>query len=165
MELAEILDVFEQLLTASRHPDIVSVRRYGRDTTPGGPSPAGVAVKYQSGSHAFLAGGLGDNEIPLPVPDVLPPPRRRASRLAIFAVQLLEVARPAQFRAWRLVGFPDVGPEAERGRFPAGVSVACADGTRMLLRVTAGSGPAGDPAEEPFPDWKIPAELAATSGG
>jgi hypothetical protein len=162
VQLAEILDVFEQLLTASGHPDIVSVRRYGTDTAPGGPSPAGVAVKYQSGSHAFLAGGLGDGEIPIPVPDVMPGPKRRASRLAVFAVQLLDVARPAQFKAWRLIALPDVGPEAERGQFPAGVSVICADGTRMLLLVTAGSGPAGDPAEEPFPGWTIPAELAAT---
>jgi hypothetical protein len=161
VQLAEILDVFEQLLTASGHPDIVSVRRYGTDTAPGGPSPAGVAVKYQSGSHAYLAGGTGAGEVPLAVPEVMPPPKRRASRLAIFAVQLLDVARPEVFKAWRLVALPDGGPDGERGStFPAGVSLVCADGTRMLLRVTAGSGQQGDPDEDPFPDYVIPADLA-----
>jgi len=156
MQLAQVLDVFEGLLVASKHPDIVEIERYGRDVAPGGSSPAGVKARYQSGSEAYLWGAVWPGEIPITVPDEMPPPKRRADRMAIFAVQLLDVARPDVFTSWQLVAFPDLGPTDERGKSAAGVSLVCSDGTKMLLRVTAGSGPSGDPAEDPFPDYRIP---------
>jgi hypothetical protein len=159
VKLAEVLDVFEGLFAAAQHPDIVSVGRYGSDMQPGGQSPAGVKVKHLSGSEAYLWGAVVRNDaVPAPVPEALPAPRLRAPRIAILAAKLLDVARPAQFKAWRLVAFPDLGPEP--GVTSLGVEVVCADGTKMLLRATAGSGPAGDPADEPAPDYRIPAVLA-----
>ena len=160
VQLAEVLDVIEGLLIASKHPDITSISRYGRDTAPGGGSPAGVCVKYQSASEGYIWGAVEPDETPIPIPQVMPRPRLRAPRLAIFVAQLLDVARPAQFKAWRLVAIPGVGPVTEQGTWPAGVSLICADGTKMMLRATAGSGPT-DPAEEPFPDYTIPEEVSS----
>ncbi|MEU4214053.1 hypothetical protein [Actinoplanes sp. NPDC026623] len=154
MQLAQVLDVLEGLFAASEHPDIKEIERYGHDTAPGGGSPAGVKVKHDSGSEAYLWGAVWPGAKPIPVPDEPLPPRYRASRLAVLAVQLLDVARPTQFRSWQLVAFPDLGPQP--GVSPAGVSIVCSDGTAMLLRVTAGSGPVGDPADDPFPDYRIP---------
>ncbi|HEX8346745.1 MAG TPA: hypothetical protein VF657_18675 [Actinoplanes sp.] len=154
MQLAQILDVFEGLFLASDHPDIVKVERYGKDVSPGGNSPAGVRVKHGTGSEAYLWGAVHPGAKPIPIPDVLPAPRYRAPRIAILAVQLLDAARPSEFRTWQLVAFSDLGHE--RGVTPMGVNVVCNDGTAMLLRATAGSGPAGDPAEDPCPDYRIP---------
>jgi hypothetical protein len=153
MQLAQVLDVFEGMLVASEHPDIASVGRYGRDLVPGGQSPAGVKVQHQSGSWTYLFGAIHPGEIPVPIPDVLPRPKLRAPRMAIFAAQLLDVARPDVFRSWQLVAFQDLGHE--RGVTPLGISLVCSDGTKMLLRATAGSGPT-DPEDEPAPEYRIP---------
>lgn len=158
MQLTQVLDVMETLLGAAAHPEIEAVERYGADTAPGGPSPAGVRVRYVDGALAYLWGGVWAGETDLPTPEVLPPPAgRRPDRLAVLAVWLLDAARPARLRSWQLVACPDLGPTAERGKAPRGVRVVCADGTSLLLRVTAAGGPERAPDREPFPDWKVPA--------
>ncbi|RZU52077.1 hypothetical protein EV385_3918 [Krasilnikovia cinnamomea] len=165
MRLAEILDVIEVVLNASEHPDIVQVDRYGDATEPWGPniqtsksrSISGVRVRFQSSASAMIFGAIWPGETPVPVPDEMPPPARRAPRLAIFVVQLLDVARPTKFRSWQLVALSDLGPTDARGSSPSGVSLVCADGTKMLLRVTGASASIGvDPETEPFPDYVMP---------
>ena len=161
LQLTQVLDVIEGLLVASQHPDIVLIRRYGKDATPGGNSPAGVCVKHCSGSEAYIWGAVHPGEIPIPVPEVLPAPERRADRLAVLVTQLLDVARPEQFRSWQLVAFPDLGPVEEQGKSAAGISLVCADGTKVMLRTTAGSGQTGDPAEEPAPGYVLPEAVSS----
>lgn len=165
MKLAQILDVIEGVLIASEHPEIVEVERYGNATEPWGPTVAesrsksisGVMVKYSSSSTASIWGGVQPGEIVIPMPEEMPPIGRRAPRLAIFVAQLLDVARPAPFASWRLSGFPDLGLESDRGKWPSGVTVVCADGTEMLLRVTSTGTTVGrEPEEDPFPDYRIP---------
>lgn len=157
MQLAQVLDVFEGLLAASRHPDIAGLKRYGHDVTPGGGSPAGINVKHASGSEAYLWVAVWPGAKPIPIPDEPLPIRQRAGRLAVFAAQLVDVARPSQFRSWQLVAFSDLGPEP--GVSPCGISVVCSDGTTMLLRVTAGGPPTGEAAEDPHPDYRIPEDV------
>ncbi|GAA4976885.1 hypothetical protein [Actinoplanes utahensis] len=162
MQLGQVLNVMETLLTAAAHPEIEAVERFGTDAAPGGPSPAGVRVRYVDGALAYLWGGVWTSESDLPTPESLPPPAgRRPDRLAVLAVWLLDAARPAALRSWRLVGLPNLGPTAERGKAPRGVRIVCADGTSLLLRVTAAGGPERAPAEEPFPDWRVPEGLSA----
>jgi hypothetical protein len=163
MQLAQVLDVFEGMLVASEHPDIVEVTRFGTSGEPWGPNTratgiTGVKVRHQSTATASLFGAVWPGEKPLPIPDTMPPPpQNRAPRLAIFAVQLLEVARPAQFQSWSLVALPDLGPTDQRGTSPFGVSLVCADGTKMLLRVSAtGANVGAEPTEEPFPEYRVP---------
>ncbi|WP_412748447.1 hypothetical protein [Krasilnikovia sp. M28-CT-15] len=173
MKLPEVLDVIEALLIASEHPDIVTVERYGAGSEPWGPTEAtskartitGVRVRYQSTATASLFGAVQPSERPVPMPDQVPPPDRRAVRLPIFTVQLLDFVRPQPFSSWQLVSFLDVGLEPERGQAPAGVSLVCADGTKMLLRCTS-TGPVQgqEPSEEPFPDWVIPEGVKSWQG-
>jgi hypothetical protein len=153
MQLARVLDVVEGLLRASGHPDIVEIRRYGSE-----PSITGVRVRYQATSTASLFGATWPGAQPLAVPEKLPAPKqRRAPRIAIFAVWLLEAARPQEFRSWQLVALPGLGSEKEPGPFPAGVSLECADGSTTLLRASATGATVGsEPDEEPFPDYVIP---------
>jgi hypothetical protein len=162
MQLAEVLDVVEGLLVASEHPDIVSVKRYGTATGPSADrsrtsSISGVRVTYSSTATAVIWGAIWPGETPIPTPGEMPPPVERTGRLAIFVVQLLDVARPQQFRSWQLVALPDLGPTAARGTAASGVSVVCADGTKMLLRTSSTGATVGaEPTEEPFPDYVIP---------
>ncbi|MEV6300719.1 hypothetical protein AB0M02_15025 [Actinoplanes sp. NPDC051861] len=165
MQAAQVLDVLESLLAASGHPEIAAVERYGADLVPGGPSPSGVRVRYENGSEAYLWGAIWPGESDLPTPQTLPPPRRRADRIAVFAAQLLDVARPAAFASWRVVALPDLGPASERGKVPRGLRIDCADGTSLLLRATSGVGPTGDPEHDPYPEYRIPANLSAGLGG
>ncbi|GIM88792.1 hypothetical protein [Paractinoplanes toevensis] len=166
MNLPEILDVVEDLLRRAEHPDITAITRYGDSNQPWGPSAerskvkgvTGLKVAHQSTATAMLWGADLPGETPLDVPATLPEPKYRAARLAILVVQLLDAARPAQFKAWRLVALPDMGPTEQRGTFPSGVSIVTADGTRMLLCTSSTGAMVGDePAEEPFPDWQVPA--------
>lgn len=164
----QVLDVVEQLLNAAQHPDIAKVERYGPGDGPWGPSITspgmstrgitGVKVTHQSTATASLWLANRPGETPIPVPGVLPPPRQnRAPRLAILAVQLLDGAKPAQFKAWQLVALPDVGATDKRGISPAGVSIVTAAGEKVLLRVSATGPTVGvEPAEDPFPDYVIP---------
>ena len=165
VNLAAILDVIEGLLNAAEHPDIVKVDRYGDGNEPWGPSTersksktlAGVKVTHQSTATASLWGAVWPGQQPVAVPDVLPAPKFRAARLAILVVQLLDVARPAQFKAWQLVALPDLGPAEARGTFPAGVSITCADGASMLLRATSTGASVGhEDTEDRFSDYMIP---------
>ncbi|GAA1629873.1 hypothetical protein [Actinoplanes couchii] len=156
MQLAQVLDVVETLLTASGHPEIEAVERYGTDTAPGGPSPAGIRVRYTDGALAYLWGAIWPGETDLPVPDRLPPPAgRRPDRLAVLAAMLLDAHRPPALRAWQLVALADLGPPGERGKAPRGLRIVCADGTSLLLRTTAAGGPHRAAEDEPWPDWRV----------
>ncbi|WP_189333771.1 hypothetical protein [Actinoplanes ianthinogenes] len=155
MQLAQVLDVLQELHVAAGHPEIAEVARFGTDGAPGGPSPAGLRIRYVTGSEAYLWGAVWPGETAVPVPEVLPPPNRRAPRAAAFAAQLLEAARPGVFRAWELVALPDLGPAGERGKVPLGLRINCADGTAYLLRATAAGGPTVEPDTEPHPEYQI----------
>ncbi|MFC7530208.1 hypothetical protein [Actinoplanes sp. GCM10030250] len=158
MELTDVLDVFERLFNAAQHPDIAEVRRYGKGTAE---SLAGVDLRDQRDAHMYLSGPTTwkGKETPLEVPEQLPPPRLGAQRIAVLAAQLLDAAKPAQFRAWRLVALENLGPTDQRGTVPAGVSVLCADGSRILLRATSGASQTPYPAEDPFPQWRVPTPI------
>jgi hypothetical protein len=144
------LDAVERLHDAAEHPDIVQVRRYGRDLKPGGQSPAGVAIRYQSGSEVYIWAAPAGKAVPAELPPAVASLRVRNPHAIRFLLRLLEVARPAQFKGWRTVAFPDLGlPDA------CGVELKCADGSSFYLRVTSGSG-STDPATDPFPDYVIP---------
>ncbi len=169
MAKTSVLDVMERLLTAAAHPDIVHVERYGPGLGPWGPNVqqstvkaiTGVRVVHQSTATASLREAVWPGEQPVDVPAVMPAPKQnRAPRLAIFAYQLLEAARPAELKAWRLVTLPDLGNQAKQAGLPFGLSVVTADGQKMLLRVTA-TGPTvgGEPDDEPYPDYVIPEEV------
>lgn len=157
MQLTEVLDLLKRLFEAAGHPDIAEVRTYGAGTEQ---SPAGVDVRDVRRGHTYLAGSSWKGETPVDVPEVLPAPKQGAQRIAILAVKLLDAAQPAQFKAWRLVALPDLGPTDGRGTVPAGVSIVCADGARVLLHATQGSSQAGDPEVDPHPDWQIPAGIS-----
>ncbi|GLW27320.1 hypothetical protein [Actinoplanes regularis] len=157
MRLAQVLDILQELHLAGGHPEIAAVERFGTDTAPGGPSPAGLRLRYTTGSEAYLWGAVWPGETPIPVPEILPPPSRRASRAAAFAAQLLDAARPSAFRAWELVALKGLGPAEERGKVPLGLRITCGDGTALLLRATAAGGPTREPDSEPHPEYRIPA--------
>jgi hypothetical protein len=145
----QVLDVVEALLNASAHPEIEAVERYGTD-------PSGIRVRLVDGALAYLWGAVWPGEADLPTPDRLPPPAgRRPDRLAVLTVMLLDAARPPSLTSWKLVALTDLGPENERGKAPRGIRIVAADGTSLLLRVTAAGGPERAPAEEPWPDWRI----------
>jgi hypothetical protein len=165
MQLTQVLDIIEGLLRASEHPDIAAIERYGtlgapwnpKDLSPNG-SITGVRVTYQATSTAMLYGSLRTGEKAIPVPDTMPSPKEaRVQRLPIFVAQLLNFAQPPEFRSWQLVAFPGIGTTGQQGTAPAGVSIQCADGTKMLLQSQATGAMVGtDPDEEPFPDYVIP---------
>ena len=164
MTTSKTLDVIEKLLVAANHPDITDIRRYGPGLGPWGPSDekspvkgvTGLRVTHQSSSTASLWEAIWPGEQPVEAPDVLPAPRQnRAPRLAILVARLLDKARPAEFKAWRLVSLPGLGVPEEG--LPFGLSIVHADGTRMLLRASATGATAGtDVAEDPFPDYVVP---------
>ena len=165
MQLAQVLDVVEEVLVASRHPDIVKVERYGSATEPWGPNVAksrtqtiaGVRVTYVATSTAVLWGAVKPDVVVVPAPPEMPPPTLRAFRLPIFVAQLLDAARPAAFASWQLVAQPTIGPKDRLGELPSGLSITCSDGTRMLLLSTATGAMVGsDPEEEQFPGYVIP---------
>lgn len=156
METAKILDVIEALLRASEHPDITAIARYGKDAKPGGQSPSGVKAVHRTGSYAMMWAAVAPHDAtPVPLPTEPLRPVLRASRILVLAHHLLDAAKPAEFRAWQLCTSPGVG-------LPGSISalrLACQDGSTAYLRGTAASGPAGgagEPTEEPFPDYVIP---------
>jgi hypothetical protein len=165
MKPESVLDVVERLLLAAQHPDIVAVERYGPGLGPWGPSVeqsrvkaiTGVKVIHQSTATASLWEAIWPGEQAVPVPDKMPPPNQRAPRLPILVAQLLDYAKPEQFRAWRLVSLPNIGMSPEQDGMPFGLSIALADGTKVLLRATATGPTMGqEPSQEPFPDYVIP---------
>jgi hypothetical protein len=156
MQVSDVLNVFEGLFRASEHPDITDVSRYGTDTAPGGTSPAGVKVTYRSGSAGLLWAAVAPKPAPAPapLPAELPAPVHRVERLIMFAVQLLDFARPPAFTSWEACGFPGVHLS------PCALRVSCQDGSTVYLRVTATSGPggsSGEPSEDRYSDYRIPA--------
>lgn len=168
MQLGQVLDVVHRLVVASDHPDIVKVERYGTATEPWGPTVArsrtttiaGLKVTFTSTSTALLNGRIEPNAVEVAMPDVMPLPTLRAPRFVTFVAQLLDVARPAQFSSWRLVGQPSADPSSQIAGLPYGISFSCADGTTMLLQCQATGAMVGaEPSEEPFPDYVIPEEV------
>jgi hypothetical protein len=157
VQLTEVLDVLAALFRAADHPDIAEVSTFAR-----GPEPArnGLAVKDKWSGTTFLSGADWKGETPVEMPAVLPPPKKGVQRIATLAVMLLDMARPAQMEAWRLVALPDLGPTDARGATPSGVSIACADGTRVLLRATQGGSQLPTPDDDPNPGWQVPAGLS-----
>lgn len=165
MNTARVLDLVERLLITAEHPDITAVDRYGPDLGPWGPTVTqskvkhitGIKVTHRSTATASLWEAVWPGEQPVPTPEVMPEPSRRATRLLILAARLLDHAKPQQLRGWRLVALPDLGLDTERGVVPSGLSVVTAGGQSLLLRATS-TGPTvgSEPAEEPFPDYVIP---------
>jgi hypothetical protein len=165
LHLAQVLDVVGTLLRNCGHPEIEAVERFGADAAPGGPSPAGLRIRYVNGALAYLWGAIWPHETDLPAPDRLPAPRgNRPDRAVVLAVLLLDAARPPEFRSWQLVALPDLGPTGQRGKVPRGLRIVAADGTSLLLRATAAGGPERDPENEPHPDWRIPPVTALSAG-
>ncbi|GIE75700.1 hypothetical protein Aph02nite_16500 [Actinoplanes philippinensis] len=165
MRLNQVLDVIDKLLRGCAHPEIEAVERFGTDGAPGGPSPAGLRIRYVNGALAYLWGAIWPQETDLPAPDRLPPPLgNRPDRAAVLVVLLLDAVRPPEFRSWQLVALPDLGPTGQRGKVPRGLRIVGADGTSLLLRATAAGGPDRDPADEPYPAWIVPANLGARLG-
>jgi hypothetical protein len=159
-----VLDLLEQLLHAARHPDITAIEQYGPGLGPWGPTVAeskvpaitGVQVTYQSTATASLWEAVWPDGKPVHTP-AMPPPNRRAPRLLIFTAQLLDYAKPEQFRSWQLLALPDIGLQTEQGVMPAGLGIVTASGAKVLLRATATGPTAGqEPAVEPFPGYTIP---------
>lgn len=159
MESAQVLDVIERLLGAAEHPDIVEIKRYGRDVKPGGQSPAGVKVTYQSGAETYLFAADPGTPAPEPhpLPEQMPPLKLRALHTVRFVIELLEVARPDVFTAWRTVSFAGVTSA------PSGMEIRCADGGSAYLRATCASGPLGDPESPPFSDYTVPEGVSAVA--
>ncbi len=167
MQPSPLLDLLERLLAAADHPDIVKIERYGPGQGPWGPdadqskvkSITGIKVTHQSSATAsiWLAQWPGEEQ-PIEAPAESPSPRpNRAPRLAILVKQLLDVAQPAELKAWRIVKLPGLGRPDTQAHLPSAVSVVTSAGERLLLRVTATGPTAGQcPAEEPFPDYVIP---------
>jgi hypothetical protein len=150
MESAQLLDVIERLHNAAEHPDIVLVKRYGRDAKPGGQSPAGVALTYRSGSQAYISPAEGKPEpVPHPLPERMPELKFRALHALKFLIELLDAAKPDLFVAWRLVAFEGVALQ------PSGLAIRCADGSTAYLRVTSGFGGFADQDRDDFPDFVI----------
>ena len=166
MTTSKTLDVIERLLIAADHPDIAKIARYGPGEGPWGPtverSPAkritGVKVTHQSTATASLWEAIWPGEQPAELPAVPPKPKQmRAPRLVILVTQLLDVAKPPQFQAWRAVTLPELGNPDTQAGLPFGVSIILADGKRALLRATATGPTLGDePEDDPYPDYVIP---------
>ena len=163
--MTSVLDVVERLLVAAEHPDIARIDRYGPDLGPWGPTVeqsrvktiSGVKVTYQSTATASLWEAVWPGEQPIGDNTVVPAVTRRAARLLILAAQLLDVAKPEQFRAWRLVSLPGIGLPADQGVLPSGLSIVLTDGSKVLLRATAAGPTLGaEPTEDPFPDYVFP---------
>ncbi|SCL43136.1 hypothetical protein GA0074692_6779 [Micromonospora pallida] len=155
MQLSQALDVIEALHRAAEHPDVTDITRYGRDTAPGGQSPAGVRIWYRSGSSTMLWGEVPHREAaPVPLPGEMPPPKLRAARGLMFAHHLLDFAQPDVFKSWELCSQPGtVVPVA------AALRITARDGDVIYLRGTSACGPGGaggEPEEDQYPDYHIP---------
>lgn len=171
----DILDVFQAILTVSQHPGIREVTPYG----PGVGGIEGVKVRFEWDAGylwAYLAGNDLDKDgkpydrkperkpfLPTgpwaPVPDPKSESGFKNKWLVVdyvlkFVYDLLEAARPGMFAEWESVGLRNVG--LDHG--PNGIRVTTASGTKLVVRVTIGSGPNRDPEDNPWPDYTIPTE-------
>lgn len=160
MPNAQVLDVIETLLTAAQHPDYTDITRYGRDTMPGGQSPAGVKATHMSGSTSMLwAAEQPRDARPADATDTLV--TSMPGRTLRLVVRLLDAAQPAEFTAWELCAAPGVG-WPETGVSPSAIRIVGADGSVAYLRATAASGPRGgaaEPKQDPCPEYVIPQEV------
>ncbi len=153
MQVSQALDVMEALLRAAEHPDIVTIRRYGRDAQPGGQSPAGVKIQHRSSDTWALLSAFPPprDATPVPLPSEMPPPKWRAARILVFAHQLLDAGKPEPFASWELCRQPGTeGPVA------AAIRVSARDGSVFYLRGMAASGSMREPEVDPYPDYQIP---------
>ncbi|WP_328344626.1 hypothetical protein [Micromonospora sp. NBC_00421] len=153
-----VLDVVEALLRAAEHPDYTNITRYGRDSLPGGQSPAGVKAAHMSGSTSMLwAAEVPREATPVQADDdVLV--TSMPGRMLRLMVRLLDAARPNGFTSWQLCAAPGVGWPAS-GESPSAIRIVGDDGSVAYLRATAASGPRGGAAEpktDPCPDYRIP---------
>lgn len=160
MPNAQVLDVIEALFHAAQHPDYTSVARYGRDSMPGGQSPAGVSATHLSGSRSMLSlfeprpgtfAVAADDSMMTTM----------AGRTLYLTMRLLDAARPSEFTRWELHASPGVG-WPDHGRSPSAILLTGVDGSIAYLRATAASGPRGgaaEPKQDPFPDYQIPQEV------
>lgn len=157
VKTTDVLDIVERLHQAAAHPDVKAIRRYGRDSEPGGQSPPGVALTYRSGSEAYFAAVLQAAVEPVELPEAFDAQtfRARIQPALRLLVQLLGAAKPAEFTVWRTVGFPGVGAS------PCGLEIRCADGSTAYLRVTSGFGGNAALDVDGFPEYRIPAAVGA----
>jgi hypothetical protein len=158
MQLVEVLDVVEALFRVSEHPDIANIERYGRDTAPGGNSPAGVKVTYGTGSSGLLFGASVRDEIRVAAPDALPHFKQRAPYTAILALRLLDVAKPERFTAWHLVALPAIGHDKDQ---VSGLRIECSDGTSTQLRALGMGSQIPEPDVDPALDYRVPEGVTA----
>lgn len=163
MGTARVLDVVERLLVAAKHPDIVAIEQYGPGDGPWGPTVetskvkhiSGVRVTHPTSATASLWESVRPGGQSVPAPSEVPV-QRRAPRLVVFVAQLLDYAKPEQFRSWELLTLPEIGPASER-HLPFGLGIVMADGSKVLLQATSTSPTVGrEPTEEPFPSYVIP---------
>lgn len=159
MHTAHVLDIMESLIRTAAHPDATAVSRYGRDSQPGGQSPAGVKVTHHNGSASMLWAAVQPRDAtPVPVPVQMPCPGQRYPWMLMFAHRLLDAAQPGDFQSWELCAASGVGwPES--GRSPSALRITGRDGSVAYLRATASSGPGGGAAEpdiDPYPDYQFP---------
>lgn len=154
-----VLDVIEGLLQAAQHPDYTSVARYGRDSMPGGQSPAGVKATHMSGSTSLLWCAAPDRDARPVSPELAAEamvcmPGRALNLLR----RLLEAAEPEQFTSWEMCAAPGVG-WPRHGESPSALRITGRDGSVAYIRATAASGPGGaaaEPKSDPCPDYEIP---------
>jgi hypothetical protein len=149
----EVLDALAALYEACDHPEAEKVSRYGRDSKPGGQSPPGVKLTYRSsGSSALLYAAVEPRPAPDPValPEKMPPPSKRATRMLAFTVQLLDYARPPIFKSWEACGYPGVWLS------PSALRIECADDTTVYLRIAVASGTGREPEIDPHPNYHFP---------
>lgn len=163
----EILNVFEALLRVSQHPGIKEVRPYG----PGTGGLEGVKVRFGWGaddhSWGYLSAYGADRELTVkpfaaraPYAEVPDPanPGGMVEKwlLADYFLKLVhdlcDTAKPAPLTGWTPVALENIG----WGDRPTALAVSCADGTKQVLSVTVGSGPTGDPKEDPWVEYVIP---------
>jgi hypothetical protein len=170
----QTLDVLQHLLQDAGHPGIREVVPYG----PGVGGVEGIKVRFAWEPNNFLYAFLAANDLdpngkPIdrkpspkpfaenvpwaPVPDPKADGGSRDKWLAAdYVLKLLhdlcETRRPAAFTSWTPVGLQGVG----LGHGPSGLAVTGADGTRLVVRVTIGSGPNRDPEDDPWPGYSIP---------
>ncbi|MEV6798558.1 hypothetical protein AB0M91_09440 [Micromonospora rifamycinica] len=156
MQVTQALDIMEALYQAAEHPDVTTIRRYGRDSEPGGQSPAGVRLWHQTGSSSMLWAAVPPRDAqPVPLGE-MPPPRLRFWRLLVFTHQLLDAAQPEPFERWELCATPGVGWTENGQPTPSALRITCRDRTVLYLRATAASGDRREPETDPYPDYQIP---------
>jgi hypothetical protein len=166
VQLGQVLDVVEAVFRVSQHPDIAEIERYGRDAAPGGGSPAGIKVRYGTGSSGLLFGDDKRDAVRIEVPAEMPHFKLRAPYTAVLAVRLLDAARPEPFTSWHLIALKSIGHTTDH---VSGLRIECGDGSSHQLRATGMGSQTPEPDEDPALGYQIPAGVAdwqsAPAGG